>query len=238
MESRFGHVAVKFAEQKEWILDALFPRACVRCGEEGTAFCVSCIEAWVPNKLRNGCPFCDDDAVGATCRNCREQVFLDGVVAVLPYGDPVVRQAITTWKYYYDETYKDVVIGWMRRFASREKMAFPVSLISPVPLHAHRRRERGFDQAEELATVVGELFAIPCGQSISRVRMTAPRAHTARAERLVGDLDGVFEVLEPVAPHVLLCDDVFTSGATMDAAAKVLKEAGAKTVWGFAAARG
>jgi len=231
-------VAVKFAEHRGWILDALFPRACIRCGGEGAAFCVSCAESWVPNVLRGGCPFCEEGAAGATCKDCREQVFLDGVVAVLSYGDPVVRQAITTWKYYGDGAYRDIVMQWMRRLVSREIIPAPVALISPVPLHMHRRHERGFDQAEELASVVGELLGVPCGQSAARVRMTAPRARTARENRLVGDLDGVFEALEPAAPHILLCDDVFTSGATMDAVAKALKEAGAKTVWGFAAARG
>jgi len=103
VESRFGRVAVKFAEHRGWIFDALFPRACIRCGGEGAAFCVSCVEAWVPNVLRNRCPFCEQGAVGATCKDCRGKVFLDGLVAVLSYGDPVVRQALTAWKYYGDE---------------------------------------------------------------------------------------------------------------------------------------
>jgi predicted amidophosphoribosyltransferase len=53
-------------------------------------------------------------------------------------------------------------------------------------------------------------------------------------------MDGAFAVLPgvDVPAYVLLCDDVFTSGATMDAAARALKEAGAKTVWGFVIARG
>jgi len=235
-------VAVKFAEHRGWIFDALFPRACIRCGGEGAAFCVSCVEAWVPNVLRNRCPFCEQGAVGATCKDCRGKVFLDGLVAVLSYGDPVVRQALTAWKYYGDEAYRDVVMGWMRRFVGQNIFTRDSGtddmLISPVPLHSYRRRERGFDQAEEIATVVSELLGVSCGQSVARVRMTQPRVRTARGERQVGDLDGIFEALEPVAPHILLCDDVFTSGATMDSAAKALKEAGAKTVLGFAVARG
>ena len=56
----------------------------------------------------------------------------------------------------------------------------------------------------------------------------------------MGEMDNVFAVLPgiDVPEHVLLCDDVFTSGTTMDAVARLLKEHGAKTVWGFTLAKG
>jgi predicted amidophosphoribosyltransferase len=59
-----------------------------------------------------------------------------------------------------------------------------------------------------------------------------------RSERKLGDLDGAFRARAASPARVLLCDDVFTSGATLDAAAKCLKQAGAAEVWGFTIAKG
>ena len=67
---------------------------------------------------------------------------------------------------------------------------------------------------------------------------TLPQA--GQEGRRVGELDAVFDLVPgiEVPENVLLCDDVFTSGATMDACARVLKEAGAKQVWGYVLAKG
>jgi predicted amidophosphoribosyltransferase len=111
-------------------------------------------------------------------------------------------------------------------------------VVMPVPLHEVRKRQRGFDQAEVIAQEVGKLYCVPVVPLLERVRKTAPQAR--REARQVGEMDEVFAVVSgiEVPKFVLLCDDVFTSGATMDAAARVLKEAGAQMVWGFVLGKG
>jgi predicted amidophosphoribosyltransferase len=141
------------------------------------------------------------------------------------------------WKYVGDEAYHDVVERWIHR----SDLTLPLELHAPfipVPLHVTRRRERGFDQAERFAEQVSTMTGRPVASLLTRVQRTSAQAQRGHAERLVGDLDGIFRVTGEVPEAVILCDDVFTSGATMDAAAKCLKEAGAETVWGLVIARG
>lgn len=218
------------------VLDAFFPRYCLRCGKEGHAMCTPCREAYQPRPPRTTCVFCHAEELQTVCTECRPSVFLDGVIPLTSYGDPIVRGAVTHWKYHGDEAYGDVIRQWIR--AGIQRQTFPEAVVTFVPLHISRRRARGFDQAEEVAHAVGGMLGSDVQPLLARRRRTAAQAKRLHGKRLVGDLDHVFEVIRPVPERVLLCDDVFTSGATMDAAAKCLKDAGAKEVWGFVVAKG
>lgn len=102
--------------------------------------------------------------------------------------------------------------------------------VVPVPLHPARQRERGYNQAELLARVVGEALGQPVIQPVVRVRETAPQSGLSPAERRK-NVDRAFEV--PVPGEVrglrlLLVDDVYTTGSTLSAASAALKRAGAR----------
>ena len=106
----------------------------------------------------------------------------------------------------------------------------------PVPLHPARRRERGFNQADDLAHNIG----LPVIRALKRTRHTATQTALPAQERLA-NVEGAF-VASRHARHirgraVLLIDDVRTTGATLEACAKVLKEAGAREVCALTAAR-
>lgn len=109
-------------------------------------------------------------------------------------------------------------------------------LAVPVPLHSSRRRERGFNQAEDLARHVG----LPIVAALRRVRRTPAQADLPAAKRH-GNVKGAFALGResgPVAGKiVVLIDDVSTTGATLDACARVLKEGGAREVRALTAAR-
>jgi ComF family protein len=106
----------------------------------------------------------------------------------------------------------------------------------PVPLHPARRRERGFNQADDLALHVG----LPVVRALRRVRRTPAQADLPAARRH-GNVKNAFALREPAATMrdkvVVLIDDVSTTGATLDACARVLKEAGAREVRALTAAR-
>jgi len=106
-------------------------------------------------------------------------------------------------------------------------------LVLPVPLHRNRERQRGFNQAGLLAEQVGKLFGIRMGgKDCVRVRDTPPQAGLRAAERRK-NVKGAFAVPQPERVRglrVLLVDDVLTTGATADACARALLEAGAKGV--------
>ncbi len=216
------------------LFDFLFPRFCVSCKTEGSVLCPTCENTLTLSPPVIRCPFCGEGESNHTCTSCRSVVFLDGLFVLSEYKNPVVRELIHLWKYVGDAQAQEQVVKLLRRADVR----LPVFTVAPIPLALSRLRERGFDQADviarELATTSGLSYQ-PC---VRRFRATSPRAQVVRAKRLVGDLDHAFDVVAPVPEQILLCDDVFTSGATMDAAAKVLKRAGAKEVWGFAIAKG
>jgi len=234
MEGFLRHLAV------DKVFDLLFPRFCLRCGAEGTAWCETCASSFAPIPPSAQCAFCGEPGSWRTCRGCDRQTYLDGLVAVAPYGNPIIRKALTTWKYHSDPEMGRVVDLWIRQAAaSRDAFSFPSgSTITHLPLHASRRRHRGFDQAEEVAKSLSSAIKLPYQALLSRTTATASQAKRAAGERMVGDLDNVFSAQGLVPRKIILCDDVCTSGATMDAAAKALKEAGAEIVWGFALARG
>ncbi len=105
--------------------------------------------------------------------------------------------------------------------------------ILPVPLSAKRLRERGFNQALLLARQVSRAHSIPLSyEALSRPRHTPPQTQLSGPER-EKNVRGSFEVYQPEkvdGKHILLIDDVFTTGATARECAKVLLSAGAKQV--------
>lgn len=109
----------------------------------------------------------------------------------------------------------------------------PPQLIVPMPLHANRLRTRGFNQAAEIARHVGRLLDIPCAfDAVRRLHDTPPQASLHRDERWQ-NLRGAFGCPEPLpgpGSHVLLIDDVLTTGASLSACADVLRHAGAERV--------
>ena len=112
------------------------------------------------------------------------------------------------------------------------EQAFDLAL--PVPLHRNRRRQRGFNQAELLATEVARWRKIPLGvKDCVRVRDTPPQTGLRAAERRK-NVAGAFDVPQPErvrGRRVLLIDDVLTTGATASACAQALRKAGAKGIW-------
>ncbi len=159
-------------------------------------------------------------------------------MALTWYADPAVRRVLTTWKYVGDQAAEEVVRRWIRQKADVLGGWCWDAVIVPVPLHKKKYRARGFDQAQVIAQIVAKETGKSYANVLRRVRSTLPQAKRGQGERLVGDLDGVFEGIGAVPDRVVLCDDVFTSGATMDAAAKSLKEYGVKEVKGLVIAKG
>ena len=113
-----------------------------------------------------------------------------------------------------------------------------VDLLAPVPLHRSRRRERGFNQAELLASELARISGIPVDSALlRRERATETQTGLAHNQRRL-NVRGAFAVRRAVAGrHIALVDDVITTGATVSECARVLKQAGAARVVALAAAR-
>ncbi|MGZ6256628.1 MAG: ComF family protein [Candidatus Limnocylindria bacterium] len=108
----------------------------------------------------------------------------------------------------------------------------------PVPVHAARMRQRGYNQAALLARALGSELGLPVLEILERRRATARQHGLGKAARL-HNLRGAFATRAgaQTPPRLILVDDILTTSATLESCAQVLKTAGAKSVYGFAIAR-
>jgi ComF family protein len=116
----------------------------------------------------------------------------------------------------------------------------PGEILVPVPLHRKRLRERGYNQSRLLAQELAKLTGLPLADDcLIRKRHTPPQARTTTVDERQSNVADAFSCLNRRLEdrQVLLIDDVSTSGSTLDACARALKEAGASSVWGLVLAR-
>jgi ComF family protein len=113
----------------------------------------------------------------------------------------------------------------------------PPDHLIPVPLHAARLRERGFNQAVELARPIARQFGLPLNlDGVRRVVATSPQSDLSRKARLK-NIKGAFEVSRPLSGQVVIVDDVMTTGSTAHELAQTLLAAGAEQVEVWVCAR-
>ncbi|OUL31504.1 hypothetical protein BV378_01935 [Nostoc sp. RF31YmG] len=111
-----------------------------------------------------------------------------------------------------------------------------VPVLVPVPLHADRLRHRGYDQAAELARPLAFALGIKCCPLLARPHATAAQSSLVAASRL-SNVREAFQCVAPAPVHVVLVDDVMTTGATLQACAAAVRRAGALRVDAWVCAR-
>lgn len=221
------------------IAELLFPRRCPVCGEivqePGSLICRRCIPRL--NPVRE-----------PVCRKCGKQIFSEQSEycldcsrharsfvtgrALLHYNEAAAK-SLSAVKYKNKREYLDFYAQVMAyRFRTQVEHWGPEVLV-PVPVHPSRYRKRGFNQAEELAGRLSSLWGIPMQTDLLiRVKRTAAQKNLTPAERL-GNLQKAFAVRSHVrVPEaVVLVDDIYTTGSTVEACTRVLMEAGVKRVY-------
>ena len=221
---------------KEQVFSILFPLFCVSCGAEGAWCCDDCL-GLLPRGALLACPRCAKETwAGRTCERCKAHSALDGLIAASSYADGTVRNLVRSLK--FDGAKETIPLIKKLSVHARGVLAsvIPDAIVVPIPLWRRRELRRGFNQAQLLAK---ELF--PNAEyldALIRTRNTHAQTELDEEERRANP-KGAFYCLQKFAGQtILLVDDVFTTGATMEECAKVLKQAGAKEVWGFTVARG
>jgi ComF family protein len=229
------------------VTDLFFPPHCVICRSPGSWLCATCLERIEvirsPVCPRCGLPLDQEIAKRAkspVCRHCHRQGFpLAGARAFAFHADPL-RQAIHEFKY---NDMRCLAVPLARLLAQGWAELAPSHLtfdvIIPVPLHAHRERERGYNQAALLAGELGRCLHLPVVERVLvRCRATAPQIDLPPAQRRA-NVQGAFQCASGTlaARRVLLIDDVYTTGSTLESASAALYQAGVSLVWAYTLTR-
>jgi ComF family protein len=203
---------------------------CELCSEELIENSVSCVRCAQPLfRARGPAPIC------GRCIGARS--LIDSSFVPYRYVYPLDR-LIQRLKYGNALSIAHVLGELFAERRTEIPSALPPQLIIPVPLGQRRYRDRGFNQAYELARSVGRRSQIEVrGDLIERSRETQEQAGLARRHRR-RNVRGAFRLVGPLpAPRVAIFDDVVTTGSTVNEIAKVLRRAGAKTIEVWAIAR-
>ena len=225
-----------------------YPPHCAECRiatAPGIYLCDQCAS----KAQRIEAPFCErcsqpfDGAITQrfVCSNCSgRDVHFD--CAVAPYrSHGVVRDFIHAFKYQRQLHLRRPLGTWLAEALHDARIAGrPFDALVPVPLHHVRFREREFNQAEELARQISKPAGVPLMNALKRIRYTTTQTKLVRSERME-NLRGAFRVRQNADVkdrHLVLVDDVFTTGSTVEECSRVLLRAGAASVRVITVARG
>lgn len=226
------------ASAKSRLLNLLFPARCAGCGRPGDLLCPACIAKIQPVPApvctRCGRPMAEP----GRCDQCSGGQFqVSAIRAAAIYAEPL-SQAIHRFKYEGRRELHDPLGALLAGYWRSRSVS--VDLVVAVPLHENRVRERGFNQAELLATVLCRQVGLPLLRPgvLCRQRDTQQQMLLRPAERRA-NVHGAFDWAGPPldGSKVLLIDDVATTGSTLEACAEVLLKGGASKVWALTVAR-
>jgi ComF family protein len=199
----------------------LTPPLCDACGDP--------LATW-----RTGANIAAEDAEDVRCTRCRRQKRVIVLTRAIGSHDGSLRAIVHAFKYDGRRSLAAPLAGLMR--ARGAAVLAGADAAVPVPLHASRRRERGFDQAADLARHVG----LPVVHALGRIRPTAVQASLPAGRRHANVRDA-FALTPAAVPLrgriVVLVDDVSTTGATLEACARAMSGAGVREVRALTAAR-
>lgn len=209
------------------------------CGSFQAFLCPTCWER-IEYHTAQECLHCRKPSPhGKTCVNCFQNPSIDFLIVGAQYSSrSSIARIIKRMKY----TSCSRVISVLpdRIFLPLEQLEELTSyVLTPVPLHINRLRERGFNQSHIIAKHIASLYHIPLKKLLLRRRDTPHQASLSKGERKT-NLVGAFEVSPKTTmpPRVIIIDDVATTGNTLIQCAQVLKNKGAQTVGAFVIARG
>lgn len=219
--------------------ELVFPSQCALCGTPsltGDPLCDKCLGSL---ELISGsrCDICGEAfAPGTdahTCGDCAtERPNFEEARAWLKFQAPV-NSIIHLFKYKRGFYFLDWMVSGMVETFRREYAGREFDLVAPIPLHWRRLLTRGYNQALILAKPIGRKLKMKVAPgALSRTGNTPPQVGLSRNQRKE-NLKKAFAIKDPkrvAGKKILLVDDVITTGATVDEAARVLKKAGAREV--------
>ncbi len=236
---------------KKIIRQLLFPQQCLGCQKENQILCPECLKS-IRQLSWQVCPLCEKSVTknGEICRSCRQQtnVSLDRLLVVADYKDKLLATAIHYLKYKFVKKLAAPLSQIMIEKLRKSSLPIP-DLIIPVPLHPYRLRWRGFNQSEllaqEIASQLLPSLEIPLVKNlVNKKRYTTPQRKIKKYRQRQENVRHSFQINKDFDwqqinrssqknlnnLHVLLVDDVSTTGATLFTLAREVKKLQPKSI--------
>ncbi|WP_242987607.1 ComF family protein [Anaerobacterium chartisolvens] len=209
------------------IINLIFPPKCI--------FCARILDASTKINICGRCfakiPFLEKNYVYYEARNNNERYF-DTVVCVCEYTG-IIKRAVIKFKFFnkasYYRAFSKLLAQKLKKMTNNHKFDIIVS----VPLHKSRERDRGYNQAFLISRALSREIGIPeCSGALKRIKNTATQSLLKKNDRLLNTRDAfvVSSNNKVYKKSILLVDDIFTTGSTVNECSRVLKEAGAAYV--------
>ncbi len=224
---------VQIARLLHRVFEFCYPDVCANCqalGDEGY-LCPACR---MQLDLLAGHPACERCARplathGSPCPSCKGRGIapFDRVVSLGVYEEPL-RSLVLGMKYHHRWPLAEHLADHLIASERATGLLQETQVLVPVPLHMKRHVKRGYNQAEVLARHISRRCDIPIAFAAKRVRDTETQTHLHSHDKRLANLRGAFALTKPKsihAKHVVIVDDVMTTGATLKSLAYTLKEA-------------
>ena len=215
------------------LITFVFPAKCRRCETPMDIGQVHylCDACWEQIELLKPpwCQICGLPRWSAACTVCRENPPLFRKLRAIAFYEPTLREAIHLMKYEKKQVISKHLVQLLQAYLPEDFAATDYDFLLPIPLHANRFRQRGFNQAERIAQGVAKVWRVPVRTDILvRIRDTVPLSSLNSHEERMKSINGAFEVQSPDSIQnrkILLIDDIFTTGTTINEALKALQVA-------------
>ena len=242
---RFGYLASS-------LLSVAFPAGCRLCDRlllnaSRLAVCDLCLSSF-KRLTAELCPLCGQalapgEMLGEEsdlCRDCQERRYAFSVARSFGVYRDVLVRAILLLKYERVEPLGNWFAKRLAELINTEPGLLNADVIVPVPLHRFRQKERGFNQVDLFGRPLARLLRVPYRPVLLVRERPRPEQHLLRIDERWEAVRGAFAIQKGLRVdnlRVLLLDDVMTTGATLDACSRALREAGAVSVVGLTIAR-
>ena len=216
-------------------LNCLFPKSCPACDKVIGYDEFICKECTSKIHFVNGarCKKCSKKLVEKEAEYCTDcgknhHIYKSGIAPF--YYDEIISKSIYRFKYHNRRTYAEFYGKAIADKYRKEIMAWDADVLIPVPIHQRKLIKRGYNQAELIAKELSKNIGMPIDtELLMRTVNTKPQKEMTKADRKK-NLEKAFKIAKNVVEYkkVILVDDIYTTGSTIDACAKVLRDAG---VW-------
>ena len=241
-KKRYKNVMLAVKKLFVWLIDIAYPPACPICGKplgmaEGIRLdaCIACKKklSYIhsPRCLKCGKPISAEEK--EYCFDCMkiQHVYLQGV-SVWTYTDEI-KSSIYRFKYKNKREYSKFYGNEIYTNCGQIIKNWNADILIPVPLHKSKLKIRGYNQSDMIATSLSTFVKIPVdNQLLSRKKKTVPQKELNDKER-VKNLENAFKINHSVVKYrkVILIDDIYTTGTTIDACAAILLKEGVENVY-------